>query len=133
MLVKAKRLGASLVAGVISAAGGALLMLAVLAITTWSADGDRALWWHLVACIDWGLFYGLVALPLGVDRSARGALLLGVTVGLASQLVEPSTPVPRLADWLGHIVFGLAFAAYPRWLALFTRTRVHWDDPRIRD
>jgi hypothetical protein len=133
MRVRAKRLGASLVAGVMSAVGGALAMAAVLAITTWAVAADSALMWHLVACIDWGLFYGLVALPLGVDRSTRGALLLGVSVGLASQLLEPATAVPRLADWVGHLVFGVGFAGYPRWLALLTRARVRWDDPRIRD
>jgi hypothetical protein len=134
------RIGASLVAGVMSALGGALLMAAVFALSfvlgsagAGAAGWPAALAWHLAACVDWGLFYGLVALPLAVQSSARGALLLGVSVGLASQLLEPATPVPPLADWMGHLAFGLAFTVYPRLLAVLTRSRVRWDDPRIRD
>jgi hypothetical protein len=128
---------AALVAAIACALVGALMLDAILALGH-VAGGDDGVRWpaalalHAAACIGWGVVFGLLALPLDLASSTRGALLLGVVVGLGSELLDVGPPVPTLHDWLGHVVFGLTFVFFPPLFQMLVRPRIRWDDPRIR-
>lgn len=152
------RFAASVVAGLIAAMMGAALMAVVMTVAFLRYDG-RPLYYPLQligtflfgdvsmiaprweiyptaaallfgTCGLWGLVYAFVASRLRVTASVGGALLLGVVVGLASQLVDIDLIAPALMNrmwghdlwienvppvfsWLGHIMFGLMLGSYP--------------------
>lgn len=109
---------------------------------------------HFGVCAIWGIIFGFAATLLRADKSFGGSLILGVIVGLLSQIVDINlvTPalmnslwgsdlwmatVPPLYSWLGHIAFGLSFVVAPLmfrnlWLRWSGREDVLYDDPRIR-
>jgi len=109
---------------------------------------------HFGVCAIWGIVFAFAATLLRADKSVGGSLVLGIVVGLASQIVDINlvTPalmsslwgqdlwtatVPPAYSWLGHIAFGLCFAIAPLlfrglWLRWSGRGDLEWDDPRIR-
>ena len=109
---------------------------------------------HLGVCAVWGIVFAFAATLLRADKSYGGSLVLGIVIGLASQIVDINfvTPplmnslwgqdlwaatVPPLYSWLGHIVFGVAFVLAPAlfrtlWLRWSGRSDLTYDDPRIR-
>ncbi|MDB4971036.1 MAG: hypothetical protein JWN44_6725 [Myxococcales bacterium] len=85
---------------------------------------------HFGICALWGFLFAIAASVLRVERSTGGAVLLGVIIGLASQIIDINlvTPpllfglwghdiwtemVPPLYSWLAHVAFGLSFAVAP--------------------
>lgn len=105
-------------------------------------------------CALWGLVYGLLATALRVDKDRWAPIALGVIVGLAAQIVDINLVTPRImqalwghdmfaenmrpvSSWVGHVLFGLGFAAFPAlfrsmWLRFSNRGDLLADDPRIR-
>jgi hypothetical protein len=85
---------------------------------------------HLGICAIWGIIYAFAATLLRADKSYGGALVVGIIIGLASQIVDINlvTPslmtsmwgqdlwtatVPPLYSWLGHLAFGVTFVIAP--------------------
>lgn len=175
------RFAASLVSGFVAALVGGLAMaiVMVVAFTTlrhtglWFAlkpigaflYGDRmftmptagmyvaATAFHFGVCAIWGIVFAFAATLLRADVSVGGSLVLGIVIGLASQIVDVNlvapavmnqlwgddlwtATVPPAYSWLGHVAFGLSFAIAPLlfrglWLRWSGRPDVVWDDPRI--
>ncbi len=175
------RFAASLVGGVCASLVGGVAMAAVMvvAFTTlrhtglWYAlkpigaflYGDRmftmpttgmyvaATAFHFGVCVVWGIVFAFAATLLRADKSVGGALVLGIVIGLASQIIDINLVTPALMDslwgddlwtaavppaysWLGHVAFGLCFALAPLvfrglWVRWSGRPDVEWNDPRI--
>ena len=107
---------------------------------------------HFGICLAWGIAFALVATLIRADKSIGGALVLGVVVGLFSQIVDIgliapplqkalwgddlwTATVPAAYSWLGHIAFGLTFVIAPLlfrplWMRWSGRADVLADDPR---
>ena len=152
------RLAASLVSGVVASlvGGVAMAVVMIVAFTTIRHTGllyalrpigaflygDRMFWaprpamyvaaaaLHFGVCALWGVVFAFVATLLRAEQSIGGALLVGIVVGLASQIIDISFVTPALMDslwgedlwtarvpaaysWLGHVAFGLSFALAP--------------------
>jgi hypothetical protein len=152
------RFSASLVSSVIASMVGAALMTIVLTVAFMRYEarpvyyplqiigtflfGDLALKaprWEIYptaaallfgVCAVWGIVYAFAATQLRVDKSVGGSVVLGLIIGLASQIVDVEliTPtvmnrlwgnnlwaenVPPIFSWLGHIIFGLSFVVFP--------------------
>lgn len=109
---------------------------------------------HFGVCAIWGIVFAFAATLLRADKSFGGSLVLGIVIGLASQIVDInlvtprlmtslwgqdlwSATVPPLYSWLGHLAFGVTFAMAPLlfrnlWLRWSGREDLTYDDPRIR-
>lgn len=109
---------------------------------------------HFGVCAIWGCVFAFAATLLRADKSVGGSLVLGIVIGLASQIVDigfvaPAvmntlwgedlwTPtVPPAYSWLGHIAFGLSFAIAPLffrglWVRWSGRPDVAYDGSRVR-
>lgn len=109
---------------------------------------------HFGVCAIWGIVFAFAATLIRADKSVGGSLVLGIVIGLASQIVDINfvapavmntlwgedlwTPtVPPAYSWLGHVAFGLSFAIAPLifrglWVRWSGRPDVAYDDPRIR-
>lgn len=180
------RFSASLVSGFVASLAGGVVMAAVMVVAFMVGQhtsflyplrpigtylfGDRMLVaptagmyvaataFHFGVCAIWGIVFAFAATLLRADKSFGGSLILGVVIGLASQIIDINmvTPalqttrwgqdlwtatVPPLYSWLGHVAFGLTFVIAPllfrplwlRWSGRPDLTRdVDWNDPRIR-
>jgi hypothetical protein len=109
---------------------------------------------HFGICALWGIAFAVAASLLRVERSFGGSLVLGIVIGLASQIIDVNLvappllfgvwghdiwteTVPSLYSWLGHVAFGLCFALTPAffgalWPRFGGRHESMFDDPRIR-
>jgi len=109
---------------------------------------------HFGICAVWGIVFAFAATLLRADKSFGGALIVGIIIGLASQIIDVDLVAPRLMmslwgtdlwtatvpplySWLGHIAFGLSFVLVPLmfrplWVRWSGRPDIAWDDPRIR-
>lgn len=152
------RFAASLVSGLIAAMVGGVAM-AIVMVVAFTAFRHTGLWFalkpigaflygdrmftaptgamyvaatafHFGVCAIWGIVFAFAATLLRADKSIGGSLVLGIVVGLASQIIDINfvTPavmntlwgddlwtatVPPPYSWLGHIAFGLCFAIAP--------------------
>ena len=152
------RLGASLVSGVVASlvGGVAMAIVMIVAFTTIRHTsvlyalrpigaflyGDRMFWaprpamyvaaaaLHFGVCALWGVVFALAATLLRAESSIGGALLVGIVIGLASEIIDVGFVAPSLMDslwgedlwtarvpaaysWPGHVAFGLSFAVAP--------------------
>jgi hypothetical protein len=109
---------------------------------------------HFGICAIWGFVFAVAATLIRADQSIGGALVLGIVIGLASQILDIGlvTPalqnarwgqdlwtatVPAAYSWLGHVGFGLSFVIAPLifrrlWLRWSGRRDLAYDDARIR-
>ena len=108
---------------------------------------------HAGVCAAWGILFGFLATTLRVDKSLWGPTVLGLAIGLGSQIVDVNivTPVamealhghdlwadhvPPAASWAAHLAFGLGFSSFT---PIFRRLWLRWvgrgdllaGDPRL--
>jgi hypothetical protein len=176
------RFSASLVSGLVASLVGGVVMAVVMVVAYMTMQhtsflyplrpigtflyGDRMLVaptagmyaaataFHFGICAIWGIVFAFAATLLRADKSFGGALILGIVIGLASQIVDINlvTPalmsslwgqdlwtatVPPAYSWLGHVAFGLSFVVAPLifrklWVRWSGRGDVLYDDARIR-
>jgi hypothetical protein len=176
------RFSASLVSGLVASLVGGVAMAIVMVVAYMTMQhtsflyplrpigaflyGDRMLvapsagmyaaatGFHFGVCAIWGIVFAFAATLLRADKSFGGSLILGIVIGLASQIVDINfvTPplmnslwgqdlwtatVPPAYSWLGHVAFGLSFVIAPLifrklWVRWSGRGDVLYDDPRIR-
>jgi hypothetical protein len=182
------RFSASLVSGLVASIAGGVVMAAVMVVAFVVGQhtsalfplrpigtylfGDRmlvaptagmyaaAIAFHFAVCAIWGIVFAFAATLLRADKSFGGALVVGIIIGLASQIIDVNivspawmaarwgqdlwtATVPPLYSWLGHVAFGLTFVIVPLmfrplWLRWSGRSEIDidididWDDPRIR-
>ncbi len=101
------RLSVALIGGLVaSLVGGVVLSYALAPIGTVV----------FAVALAWGLVFGFAATLLRAEASFGAALVLGIVLGLAGDildaaLVPPSVPPAR--SFLGHVAFGTAFVLAP--------------------
>jgi hypothetical protein len=175
------RFTASLVAGVVASLVGGVLMLVVMVVafvafrhtgilyalrpigaflygdammrSPTAAMYAAATFYHLGICALWGIVFAFGATLLRADKSYGGALVVGLIIGLGSQIVDINLAapavmnrlwghdiwtetVPPLYSWLSRLVFGVALVlSVPMfrrlWLRWSGRADLDADDPRF--
>ncbi|MCA1665654.1 MAG: hypothetical protein LC659_15535 [Myxococcales bacterium] len=176
------RFSASLVSGFVASLAGGVVMAVVMVVAYMTMQhtslmyalrpigtflyGDRMLVaptagmyaaataFHFAVCAIWGIVFAFAATLLRADKSFGGSLVLGIVIGLASQIIDVNLVTPALQNslwgqdlwtatvpppysWLGHVGFGLAFVLAPLmfrklWVRWSGRGDVLYDDARIR-
>jgi hypothetical protein len=132
------RFAASLVSALVASLVGGVVMAVVMVVAFSAFEHTSVLYalrpigtlFHFGICALWGIVFALAATLLRADRSVGGALILGIVIGLFSQIIDVDLVAPRLqgALWghelwaatvpaayrfVGHVAFGLTFVLAP--------------------
>ena len=108
---------------------------------------------HFGVCAIWGIIFGFAATLLRADKSVGGSLMLGIVIGLGSQIIDVNLAAPAVMNalwgtdlwtatvpppysWLAHIAFGLSFVVAPfifrgLWVRWSGRSDVEYAERRM--
>lgn len=102
------RIGASIASGLAASLVGGVVMAALMLVARQPVDASL-----IGICALWGVVFAFAATLLRAEASVGGALLIGVVIGLASDIFDVRTTTAPAWRWLGHVAFGLSVALAP--------------------